>query len=268
MVISYLADLPVASSLALTAYDTAPRANFDATTVPWPEEPFQTNAFLVGRFSGERRDVGAEYYAQGWNRRPYFEIEEYADTEEGAIAFTIEWGALTAPWHVSEVPPEVRDGPWKGEEQGLWLDLEGWITLRRRFGLWLEAATTTDYEDRCKKLKTLMDREGLFALDIGEISLGLAQVKPASLYGAFVAMLCLDTATKGRMVLRCENPLCRKLFCTEKRNKKYCDSSCAAKVTKRRWWNKQGSERRRSQKEQAPQVDRRDLRPESARPRH
>src|SRR5690242_7084038 len=130
--------------------------------------------------------------------------------------------------------------------------------------LWLQAAEKRG-RSRQIQVQKLLENEGWFTYDGGQIFLGLEwrhgawipQIKIVSLYQAFVAMLRLDISARDLTILRCANPECGKLFTTEKRNKIYCDSVCAALVTKRRWWRKHGPRWRRMHRKRAKSACRR-----------
>jgi hypothetical protein len=105
----------------------------------------------------------------------------------------------------------------------------------------------------------LIARETWDWFDAGSLHMGLAwklhalqpQIVADSLYLAFVLMLWLDIAAKGRRVLRCADSECAKYFITERSNKLYCSPACALTVARRNWWRKHGNEWRQRRTRQS-----------------
>jgi hypothetical protein len=254
MVISYLAEIPDSTTFKVypgtTVRRSEPGGGFGKQF-----EAGQEGLNLIGRLSDHQRDVCAEYYLSRSRRPPYFALAECPEDIGSIQGFTAKWGLLTSK---GVIPPGWRpligapNSPWRGDKQDFLMDVTGWISLKQRFSLWLEAAQQKDSKGRAELLG-LFKTEGLFSFDAGTITLGLTwkssawvpQIKTDSLYAAFTAMLWLDISARDRMLLCCENSECRRLFITEKTNKKFCDSVCASQVAKRRWWRAHGARWRR-----------------------
>jgi hypothetical protein len=156
----------------------------------------------------------------------------------------------------------VLPKPWLGDGKDFCVDLTGWIHLKRRFDLLISLAERGTSESR-RNISEFFRDEGWHQYDAGHIHLGLdshvekrlsgevnevwdPQIVTDSLYHCFVAMVWLDVAVKGRRLLRCANATCGRPFSTDKRNKNFCQNSCAQAVSRRKWWNEKGALRRKT----------------------
>lgn len=255
MVISYLAQLPEPRSYRLMQAETVRRPDPDGT-LGERMAPGQFGPYLLGRLTERKKDVCAEYYRSRRRRPLYSALAECPEDFGSIMAFTTTWGYLGERHPIPKGWRELvgkPDCPWRGDQSDFLMDLTGWVILKRRFMLWLAAAEQP--RNRRDVLK-LMDTESWHAFDAGQLNFGMVlqnrewipQVRPHSLYMAFVAMLWLDIAAKDRMLLRCADPECGRFFITDRRDKKYCDSECALRVARRSWWRAHGSQWRRKRK--------------------
>jgi hypothetical protein len=272
MVISYLARVPDKETVQCTVAPTVSRAPVGGA--PLPDLPYlhqdfsmELGAYLVGRFSDKpARDVCSNYYSSRGKLPPYLALARCGDDLESAIKFTLTWGPLTQNNPLpAELQNEVLPKPWLGDGKDFCVDLTGWISLKKRFDLLMSLAESNTSVSK-REITRFFRSEGWHQYDAGRVSLGLdwvaeergpgkirntwePQLLTDSLYLAFVAMVWLDIAVRGRRWLRCANVKCGEYFSTEKRNQSYCQLRCAEAVAKRRWWNETGSARRKAAKE-------------------
>jgi hypothetical protein len=141
------------------------------------------------------------------------------------------------------------------DDQNFAMDLTGWRHLQSRFKTLLGLASGRHLTSSARtKMMDFIKEEKWHSYDAGELRLGLGwsrsakawkpEIVAGSLYLAFLAMLWLDISSRERSLLPCANPHCGRFFVTDKRNQVYCESNCASKVAKRRWWNANGGKRR------------------------
>jgi hypothetical protein len=246
MVISYLAHLPAHETFQLVHGNTVRRIDPDGQLQPGG----QTGQFLLGRFSDRSKDVTVEYYRRRGRRPPYLVFAENSTDTDAILDFTAQWGVLTmrhslpAGWQAVRREPWC---PWRGDQKDFLMDLSGWQSLHQRFQKMLKVAAEPDYKAH-RELCHLLTRESNLDFDAGNVHLGLEweqaayqpRIVAGSLYMAFVAMLWLDVAARGRKLLRCADPGCSKYFSTERPDKIYCDRICALRTSRRNWWRRHG----------------------------
>jgi hypothetical protein len=261
--------MPDRSTVGVTVAGTLPRAPIDASVVPYLQgNPLgEVGTYVVGRFSDKpARDVCSEYYRSRGKRPPYLALAQCGNDLESALNFTLAWGPLTQNHQLpAELHNKVLPKPWLGDGNDFCADLTGWIHLKKRFDLLLSQAESNTSASK-REITRFFHGEGLHQYDAGRVSLGLdwvagergpgkirktwePQLVTDSLYLAFVAMVWLDIAVRGRRWLRCANVKCGEYFSTERRNQSYCQSKCAGAVAKRGWWNRKGAARRKEAKE-------------------
>ena len=125
------------------------------------------------------------------------------------------------------------------------MDAMGWLYLKEQFAWLMAVAKPEQSHFNTEGLNTLLNPGASNPFDAGNLTvsfewdeerqLRIPTLVPQTLYQAFVVMLWLDVSTRNKRLRRCENPQCCSYFVAEKANKKFCDNTCALRVTQRRY---------------------------------
>jgi len=242
MEIFYLAQLPEKSSLRIMLQSDA----------GWEDEDGEMRdvglrvKHLVGRWSSRVREIS---YTPGSQPAPHCVLAALGTDEQNILNFTSEWGVLG--WSI--LRPGVR------ERLGIdfSMNLEAWRRQHARTNELLGLAASHRERDK-KKLSRLFALAQRAEMKAGElrpvVESGRAlrlKLVATSLWDALLMMLWLDLGATQFRVLQCADPACRRFFTTDRPNRIYCETACAARVAKRKWWRKKGAQRRASSRAQA-----------------
>ena len=273
MLISYLARLPDRKSFRVAEGPAVRRLDISGNLTP----PNQTTRFLLGRFTGEPRDLCRDYYTSKRATPPYQIFANSPGNESSIVEFTAEWGPLLIPF-----PP----GPWGqpvishpivplSPPEGVYdfeMDLSAWTLHQQRMKDLLALAARKDDPRVLQTFGRSLSQYASLDFDSGKLRLGVASVSGSvkftekrkwsalraqlvadSLWAAFCAMLWIDVITEGKRIEICANPKCLKTFTTERLGTLYCCHDCGVAVARRKWWRTKGAAARKAARGRTPQ---------------